>query len=71
LNVVPGNPGWQGRIHRARETAATRHGEAREEHEEIATAGIVFQEVPPGIRSDSEYDYMRQALRATLILQPQ
>jgi predicted nucleic acid-binding protein len=57
-------------IHRARETAATRYVEAREEHEEIATAGVIFQEVLQGIRSGSEYDYMRQALWATLILQP-
>jgi predicted nucleic acid-binding protein len=57
-------------IHRARETAATRYVEAREDHEEIATAGIIFQEVLQGIRSDTEYDYMRQVLWATLILEP-
>ncbi len=57
-------------IHRARATAATRYVEAREEHEEIATAGVIFQEVLQGIRSDSEYEYMRQVLWSTLILQP-
>jgi predicted nucleic acid-binding protein len=57
-------------IHRARSTAATRYVEAREEHEEIATTGIVFQEVLQGIRSEAEYDYMRQVLWSTLILQP-
>ncbi|MBK6004895.1 PIN domain-containing protein [Ramlibacter ginsenosidimutans] len=57
-------------IHRARATAATRYVEAREESEEIATTGIVFQEVLQGIRDDAEYDYMRQVLWSTLILQP-
>ena len=57
-------------IHRARATAATRYVEAREESEEIATTGIVFQEVLQGIRDDAEYEYMRQVLWSTLILQP-
>ena len=57
-------------IHRARATAATRYVEAREESEEIATTGVVFQEVLQGIRDDAEYEYMRQVLWSTLILQP-
>ena len=57
-------------LHRARTTAATRYLEGREEHEEIATAGIIFQEVLQGIRVDAEYDYMREVLWSTLILQP-
>ena len=57
-------------IHRARATTATRFVEAREEGEEIATAGIIFQEVLQGIRAEAEYDYMRQVLWSTLILQP-
>lgn len=57
-------------IHRARATAATRYVEAREESEEIATIGIVFQEVLQGIRAEAEYEYMRQVLWATLILRP-
>lgn len=57
-------------IHRARATAATRYVEAREESEEIATAGIIFQEVLQGIRDDAEYDYMRHVLWSSLILQP-
>jgi predicted nucleic acid-binding protein len=57
-------------IHRARATAATRYVEAREESEEIATTGIVFQEVLQGIRAEAEYEYMRQVLWSTLILQP-
>lgn len=57
-------------IHRARATAATRYVEAREESEEIATTGVVFQEVLQGIRAEAEYEYMRQVLWSTLILQP-
>jgi predicted nucleic acid-binding protein len=57
-------------FHRARATAATRYVEAREEHEEIATAGVIFHEVLQGIRIDAEYEYMRQVLWSTLILQP-
>ena len=57
-------------IHRARSTTATRYVEAREESEEIATAGIIFQEVLQGIRVEAEYEYMRQVLWSTLILQP-
>jgi predicted nucleic acid-binding protein len=57
-------------IHRARDTSAARYVEAREEHEEIATTGIIFQEVLQGIREDTEYEYMRQVLWATLILEP-
>lgn len=57
-------------IHRARATPATRYVEAREDLEEIATTGIIFQEVLQGIREDAEYDYMRQVLWSTLILEP-
>lgn len=57
-------------IHRARATAATRYVESREEGEEIATTGIIFQEVLQGIRDDAEYDYMRHVLWSSLILQP-
>lgn len=57
-------------IHRARTTSATRYLETREEIEEIATTGIIFQEVLQGIRLETEYEYMRQVLWSTLILQP-
>lgn len=57
-------------IHRARATPATLYVEAREEHEEIATTGIIFQEVLQGIRDEAEYEHMRQVLWATLILEP-
>jgi predicted nucleic acid-binding protein len=57
-------------IHKARSTPATLYVESREEHEEIATAGVIFQEVLQGIRDDAEYEYMRQVLWSTLILDP-
>lgn len=57
-------------MHRARTTAATRYVEAREEHEEIAIAGVIFQEVLQGIRDDTEYTYLRQILWSNLILEP-
>ena len=55
---------------RGNATDATRFVEARDDHEEIATTGIIFQEVLQGIRLESEYDYMRQVLWSTLILEP-
>lgn len=57
-------------IHRARATTATRYVEAREESEEIATTGIIFQEVLQGIREPADYEHMRQVLWSTLILEP-
>jgi hypothetical protein len=57
-------------IHRARTTSATRYVETREDVEDIATAGIIYQEVLQGIREDAEYEYMRQVLSSTLILHP-
>jgi predicted nucleic acid-binding protein len=57
-------------IHRARATPATLYVESREEHEEVATTGVIFQEVLQGIRDESEYETMRQVLWSTLILEP-
>jgi hypothetical protein len=57
-------------IHRARITPATRYVEGRDESEEIATAGIIFQEVLQGIRDQAEYEHMRHVLWSTLILEP-
>jgi predicted nucleic acid-binding protein len=57
-------------IHRARSTPGTLFVESREEHEDIATAGVIFQEVLQGIRDDAEYEYMRKVLWSTLILEP-
>jgi predicted nucleic acid-binding protein len=56
--------------HRGLVTEATRFVEMRDEQEEIATTGIIFQEVLQGIRQDAEYDRMRQALWSALILEP-
>jgi predicted nucleic acid-binding protein len=55
---------------RGRSTAATQFVEARDEGEEIATTGVIFQEVLQGIRNDADYDRMRQALWSALILEP-
>lgn len=57
-------------IHRARATAATRYVETRDESEEIATTGIIFQEVLQGVRDPDEYEYVRRLLWSTLILEP-
>jgi predicted nucleic acid-binding protein len=51
-------------------TDATRYLETRDEGEEIATTGIIFQEVLQGIRGEREYARMREVLWATLILEP-
>jgi predicted nucleic acid-binding protein len=56
--------------HRGRSTEATRFVEMRDEHEEIATTGIIFQEVLQGIREESHYERMREALWSALILEP-
>jgi predicted nucleic acid-binding protein len=56
--------------HRGRSTEATRFVEMRDEHEEIATTGIIFQEVLQGIRLESEYERMRGVLWSALILEP-
>jgi hypothetical protein len=57
-------------IHRARQTDATRYVDARDEHEELATTGIIFQEVLQGFRNKAEYGYVRELLWSTLILEP-
>ena len=51
-------------------TAATRFVEQRDESEEVATTGVIFQEVLQGIRSDKQYEQMRASLWQTLILEP-
>jgi len=56
--------------HRGRVTDASRFVDTRDDHEEIATTGIIFQEVLQGVRNESEYGYLRQILWATLILEP-
>jgi hypothetical protein len=56
--------------HRGLATDATRFVESRDDHEEIATTGIIFQEVLQGIREPADYDRMRQVLWSALILEP-
>jgi predicted nucleic acid-binding protein len=56
--------------HRGRATDGTRFVESRDEHEEIATTGIIFQEVLQGIREQAVYEHMRQVLWSALILEP-
>lgn len=51
-------------------TEATRFVEMRDEQEELATTGIIFQEVLQGFRVQSDYERMRQALWSALILEP-
>jgi hypothetical protein len=56
--------------HRGRATAATRYVESRDDQEEIATTGVIFQEVLQGVRDEKEYEHVRQLLWSTLILEP-
>jgi predicted nucleic acid-binding protein len=55
---------------RGRSTAATQFVEARDDHEEIATTGVIFQEVLQGIRAQADYERMREVLWSALILEP-
>ena len=55
---------------RGARTAATVFIDERDDREEIATTGIIFQEVLQGIRSEVEYARMRDAMWSTLILEP-
>ncbi|MDB5896510.1 MAG: PilT protein-like protein [Ramlibacter sp.] len=55
---------------RGRATDATRFVQTRDEHEEIATTGIVYQEVLQGIRNEADFERMRQVLWSALILEP-
>lgn len=55
---------------RGRVSEATRFVEMRDEQEEIAITGVIFQEVLQGARLQSEYDYMRELLWSALILEP-
>ena len=51
-------------------TDAVRFVGSHDQTEEIATTGIIFQEVLQGIRTQAEYERMRQVLWSTLILEP-
>ena len=52
------------------ETEATRFVAARDEHEEIATTGVIFQEVLQGVRKQADFEKMRDAMWSALILEP-
>jgi predicted nucleic acid-binding protein len=56
--------------YKGRSTEATRFVEARDEQEEIATTGIIFQEVLQGLRTQADFDRMRQVMWSALILEP-
>jgi hypothetical protein len=56
--------------HRGVSTQATRFVESRDHEEEIATTGIIFQEVLQGIRHQADFERMRQVLWSALILEP-
>jgi predicted nucleic acid-binding protein len=55
---------------RGASTSATRFVVQRDEHEELATTGIIFQEVLQGIRDEAKFERMRARLWGTLILEP-
>ena len=55
---------------RGRTTDAVRFVDTRDDHEEVATTGIIFQEVLQGIRAQADYERMRQAMWSVLILEP-
>lgn len=55
---------------RGASTSATRFIAQRDDDEELATTGIIFQEVLQGIRDDAKYEQMRARLWGTLILEP-
>jgi predicted nucleic acid-binding protein len=57
-------------VHRGRATQATRYVDACDENEELATTGIIFQEVLQGVRDKKEFEYLRNLLWSTLILEP-
>jgi hypothetical protein len=51
-------------------TSATLFVDQRDDHEELATTGIIFQEVLQGAGDDATYERLREALWAMLILEP-
>ncbi len=51
-------------------TEATRFLDAQDDHDEIATMGIIFQEVLQGARSDAAFAQMRERFWSMLILEP-
>jgi predicted nucleic acid-binding protein len=52
------------------DTDAIRFVELRDEDEEIAMAGVIFQEVLQGARDDAVYDRLRDMFSGLLLLEP-
>ncbi|MCC2634435.1 MAG: PilT protein-like protein [Ramlibacter sp.] len=55
---------------RGAETDATRYVEMREDHEEVALTGVIYQEVLQGARSERGFEALRDMLSAMLLLEP-
>lgn len=51
-------------------TAATHFVEARGEDEELATTGVIFQEVLQGATDERSYGKLRETLYGLLVLEP-
>lgn len=51
-------------------TAATRFVESRDDDEELATTGIIFQEVLQGATDERSYGRLRETLYGMLVLEP-
>lgn len=57
-------------IARGLDTAAVRFVESRDEDEEVAVTGLVFQEVLQGATDDTSYVRLRDMLSGLLLLEP-
>ena len=57
-------------IGRAVSSDATRFLDARDEQDELATTGVIVQEVLQGTRTDKHYETFRERFWAMLILEP-
>jgi predicted nucleic acid-binding protein len=55
---------------RGADTDATRYVDRREDEEEIAVTGVIYQEVLQGARSDRGFESLRDMLSAMLLLEP-
>lgn len=51
-------------------TDATRFIDSRDDHDELATTGIIFQEVLQGARDESSWHSLRDRFWSMLILEP-
>jgi predicted nucleic acid-binding protein len=67
--VLPDSSVWI-EAGRGASTSATRFIAQSDDVEELATTGIIFQEVLQGIRADSAYERMREKFWGLLILEP-